>query len=945
MGRSQGWKYLGAAVVLIVALVARALLHPTLGGTRPYLTLVPAVILVLWFAGAIPAALVAVVGFVVSTLMFVPITGDWGSFSVSGLIGAIAFFLFVTVVIAFGTVLRRAREKAERAERVAAEIAESRRVTLASIGDGVITTDPAGRITFMNAEAERLSGWQLGEAAGRPIDQVFRIVSEVTRTPAELPVQQVLETGAVVGLANHTILIAHDGTERAIDDSAAPIRNAAGEIAGVVLVFHDVSSRRSTESQLRESVTELQRNQSLMQHQAALLEGVAHGRPRDDLLAIMCGAVNELAEGPRAAVLLINEDGDGVREVIAPDVDPELRRSLVAQGDRAPACLHTAPILGRDGRTIGAVVLVAPMGRTATPWEERLTSIAASIATVLFERDRAQQALERNQERLADEAGALVRLHAASRRLWSARSVSEGLEEMLDAVITLLSADMGNFQMMDPVRRRLMMAAHRGFNSGYLDLFAEVKGDETSACARVLRSGERVIIEDVETDELYAPYRPMAREIGYRTVVATPLVGRDGTTLGVLSAHFREPRSFDEQELRRLDLFIRQAVDFVERVAVETRLRDADRRKNEFLATLAHELRNPLAPMRSAIGLLRLSDAPDARERALDIMDRQVGQMVRLIDDLMDVGRITRDKLELRKEPVELATVLRHVVESAVPMLHGARQVLDVAISDAPMPLLADPARLAQVFGNLLTNASKYSAEGRRIGIEAVRQGEEVVVRVRDEGTGIAPDKLEAVFDMFTQVEPAARRSHGGLGIGLTLARRLAALHGGTLTASSPGRGQGSTFEVRLPVAAAEPEAAPRGPTRHLPSSRRVLVVDDNRDAAMTLAALLQQAGHDTEVAYDGRQAILMAASSPPEVVVLDLGMPGMNGYDVCRRLRAEPWAAGMRIIALTGWGQEADKRKSRAAGFDHHLVKPVTTEELLNAFEPAPTPHAGGSA
>lgn len=944
MGRSQGWKYLGAAVILIAALIGRGMLHPTLGSTRPYITLIPAVILVLWLSGSVPAAIIALIGFIASTLLFVPVTGEWGSITASGQVGAIGFFLITTVVIAFGTALRRARAKAERAEMVAAEVAESRRVTLASIGDGVITTNPSGGITFMNTEAERLTGWTLAEAAGRPLEQVFRIVSEATREPAELQVMKVIATGAVVGLANHTVLIAHDGTERAIDDSVAPIRNAAGENTGVVLVFHDVSSRRTAESQLRESVTELQRNQSLMQQQAALLEGVAHGRPRDDLLAIMCRAVNELADGPRAAVLVAHEGGVGVREVVAPGVDPDLRRWLVEQGERAPACLHAAPILGRDGRTMGAVALVAPLARAATPWEVRLTSIAANIATVLFERDRAQQALERNQERLADETGALVRLHAASRRLWSARTVSEGLEEMLDAVITLVSADMGNFQMMHPARRVLLMAAQRGFSSEYLDVFAEVKGDENSACARVLRTGERVIIEDVEADELYAPYRAMAREIGYRTVVATPLVGRDGSTLGVLSAHFREPRTFDDQELRRLDLFIRQAVDFVERVAVETRLRDADRRKDEFLATLAHELRNPLAPMRSAIGLLRLSDVPGTRERALDIMDRQVGHMVRLIDDLMDVGRITRDKLELRKEPVDLGTVLRHVVESAMPMLHGAHQVLEVSIPDVPMPLHADPARLAQVFGNLLTNASKYSPEGRRIGVEAVRQDGDAVVRVRDEGTGIAPDKIEAVFDMFTQVEPAARRSHGGLGIGLTLARRLTALHGGTLTASSPGRGQGSTFEVRLPLADTEPQPVPEAVRRQVPSSRKVLVVDDNRDAAMTLAALLQQAGHTTEVAYDGRQAILMAASSSPEVVVLDLGMPGMNGYDVCRRLRAEPWAAGMRIIALTGWGQEADKRKSRAAGFDHHLVKPVTTEELLDAFDTDSARHAPGS-
>jgi PAS domain S-box-containing protein len=376
-------------------------------------------------------------------------------------------------------------------------------------------------------------------------------------------------------------------------------------------------------------------------------------------------------------------------------------------------------------------------------------------------------------------------------------------------------------------------------------------------------------------------------------------------------------------------------VDVDDRKRAEEALRDADRRKNEFLAALAHELRNPLAPVRTGLEVMRANgDAPAAVRPVREMMERQVAQMARLIDDLMDVARITRGKITLRPEPTDLAAVVAAAVEASAPLVEAGGHRLTVALPPAPVRLTADPARLTQVLSNLLSNAAKYTDPGGRIWLSAGRvpgaADPALELRVRDNGVGIPAGMLARVFDPFTQVDGAADRSRDGLGIGLTLVRTLVELHGGTVEARSDGPGTGSEFVVRLPLGAG-PEPAPPPPAPAPPPGppRRVLVVDDNEDAADTLAALLSLTGHEARAAYDGPAALAAAGEFRPEVVLTDLGMPGMDGYELARRFRAEPAFRGVVLVAVTGWGQDEDRRRTAEAGFDHHLVKPVAPDAV----------------
>ena len=353
---------------------------------------------------------------------------------------------------------------------------------------------------------------------------------------------------------------------------------------------------------------------------------------------------------------------------------------------------------------------------------------------------------------------------------------------------------------------------------------------------------------------------------------------------------------------------------------------EADERKNQFLATLAHELRNPLAPIRNAIGLLRRTGSSGTAAPAYEIIDRQVNQMVRLIDDLMDVSRITRGKIELRRATVDLADVIVAAVETSRPLIDAAKHELTVSLPAEEVLLDADAMRLAQVFANLLNNAAKYTDPGGRISIAAKRDEDDALVTVSDTGVGMPAESLSRVFEMFAQADSRDRRARTGLGIGLSLARSLVEMHGGSLTAASEGKGKGSSFVVRLPLdrsgsvrARSSAAVAPR-----IRERQRILVVDDNRDAADTLGGLLQVIGADVRVAYDGAAALEAIGAFRPSVVMLDLGMPGMDGYEVARRIRAQPGSGDTTLIALTGWGQASDRQRTQQAGFHHHLVKPV---------------------
>jgi PAS domain S-box-containing protein len=385
--------------------------------------------------------------------------------------------------------------------------------------------------------------------------------------------------------------------------------------------------------------------------------------------------------------------------------------------------------------------------------------------------------------------------------------------------------------------------------------------------------------------------------------------------------------------------------DLTQRRHVEE-LQEASRQMGEFIAMLAHELRNPLAPIRNALqvmGLRRLGDPQ--LEWCRDVLERQVLHLGHLVDDLLDVNRITSGKILLKPEAVDLASVIERAVESSTPLLQQRRHRLEIDLPGTPLVVRADPTRLSQVFLNLLNNAAKYTPEGGVVRIGASAEGEHAVVRVRDNGVGIASDLLPKIFDLFVQGSRTLDRSEGGLGIGLTLVREIVRLHGGRVAVSSPGPMLGSEFAVSLALlrtGAAEPQKNGENRKEHAaPFSRRVLVVDDNRDSADSMAMLLRATGHEVETAHDGPGALERAPHYLPEYVLLDIGLPGMNGYTVAERLRALPGLRNVKVIAMTGYGQEEDRKRSREAGFDHHLVKPVDFDTLCSILGPDEAPAA----
>jgi PAS domain S-box-containing protein len=626
--------------------------------------------------------------------------------------------------------------------------------------------------------------------------------------------------------------------------------------------------------------------------------------------------------------------GKPITLIIPPELQQE-ERQILEQLKRGERIDHFETVrVRKDGRRLAISLTVSPIRNL------RGEIVGASkVGRDISEGQRAEQALRASEEQLLAEATALARLNEWSSRLWRSKSLKEGLDEMLLAVIELLGADKGNIQLISEESKVCVIAAQRGFQQDFLEFFREVSVADDSACGRALRSGQRIIIEDVEADAPFEPFRGIARAADFRAVVSTPLIGGDGKPLGILSTHFRSIHRPTEPELRRLDLYARQACDFIQRCKMEQilqrseeALRDADRRKDEFLALLAHELRNPLAPIRYALATAKKPGRTlDQQKRAEEVIERQVAHMSRLLDDLLDVSRITRGTLELKKTRTELTSVLGAAIEAARPILDAKHHSLALDLPKEAVRLEADPVRLAQVFSNLVINAAKYTDAGGHIQLRAAQEGSEVVVAVSDNGIGISPEMMPRLFTLFSQAHPALGRSEGGLGVGLALVRGLITLHGGRIEAHSDGADRGSVFVVRLPIGEPPPEVSKIGvDADNSPAARlRVIVVDDNRDAADLCAVLLGLSGHDVQSAYSGSRALALAETFHPHVLLLDIGLPDVNGYELARTIRAAPWGRGVVLIAVTGWGQTDDRRRAFDAGFDHHLTKPIAPETI----------------
>jgi len=769
----------------------------------------------------------------------------------------------LAALIGFSTVLVRHLRARDQAQALISAQGERLRVTLESIGDAVIATDLDGRISSVNRVAASLTGWRAEEARGQPLDAVFRIVNEATRDPVESPATRALHDGMIVGLANHTVLIAKDGSETPIDDSAAPIRDPQGRVHGAILVFRDITERKAAEREIGQAQARLQRVVTDM-----AIPTMVFAEDGEIVLVnaawtgISGFAASELRTLSAWIQRAYGERADAMAAVIArlfdleESVDNGEREITTASGEKRIWHFVTAPI-GRDAK--GRRMLV-------------------SNAIDVTERRRLEQALAEK------EARTRLAMEAANYGGWE---WDRGSGEMIwtDKMRELLDVDPD-----EPI----------GF-----ELFQKRLHPDDRA------RRERAVAEAWVTGMLEAEYR---------------VIRRDGE-LRWISSRGRVITSADGHQ-RMLGV----VGDISEQKRALAALEDADRRKDEFLATLAHELRNPLAPLRNSLAILqRTADDPATFAKASGVMERQLSHLVRLIDDLLDVSRISLDKLALRVELADLGAVIEHAVEAIRPAAERAGHVLEVHLPERPVKLQADRARLSQVFSNLIGNACKFTPDGGRVAVDARVAGANAVVSVRDNGIGIAPERIGGVFEMFAQIDNSLERAHGGLGVGLTLVRRLVGMHGGSVVASSAGLGQGSEFVVTLPLTQDAVDATARGaPAAAAPvGRRRMLVVDDNGDSAESLALLLSLAGHETHVAHSGPEALDRADALRPDAVLLDLGLPGISGYEVCRRLRAAAWAREIPIVAITGWGQADDRQRSKDAGFDAHLVKPVVFGEL----------------
>jgi signal transduction histidine kinase/DNA-binding response OmpR family regulator len=472
------------------------------------------------------------------------------------------------------------------------------------------------------------------------------------------------------------------------------------------------------------------------------------------------------------------------------------------------------------------------------------------------------------------------------------------------------------------------------------------------AVERVLANGKTELLHQLDITFPPSLCEPAPGENIIRSAVVVPLRAR-GRTLGVLTlAHGPSGRRHEPGDVALAEDLASRAAIALDNARLYKEVETADRQKNEFLSMLAHELRNPLAPIRNAAQILKVKvpDQPQVRW-AREVIDRQLSHLVRLVDDLLDISRITRGKIRLQSESVDVATVVAQAVEASRPIIEQSGHRLEVELPEEPVRLIGDPARLAQVLTNLLNNAAKYTENGGCVWLKAEREGDTAVIRVRDTGIGIPPDMLSAIFDLFTQADRSLDRAQGGLGVGLTLVKNLVEMHEGTVTAHSEGPGRGSEFVVRLPLklekgrgGAGEKENGSISHSPPLPFSPsgfiplRVLLVDDNVDAVESLSVLLHAAGYQLRAAHDGASAIAAALEFQPDVAVLDIGLPVMNGYDVARRLRAHPQTRNAALVAVTGYGREEDRRLAHEAGFDHHLTKPVeftVLQQLLGSLHP----------
>jgi PAS domain S-box-containing protein len=828
-----------------------------------------------------------------------------------------------------------------------------------SSDDAILSLDLDGHISTWNQGAERVYGYSREEAVGRHIS--FLMPKE-RHDDSEKLLAAVKEGRPLDHFV--TRRKRKDGTLIDVSLTVSPIHNAAGQVIGASKISRDVTERKRAAERQRLLIEAGRILGSSLDYEATLadlcrlvvpdfadwcaLDVVSEeGLPRRIHVAHEDPALAELARTFRKRYPPRPDDPRGLMKVLRtgePEFVSEISDEMLvsaARDDEHLRMLRELKLrsvlivpLSVSGRTIGALTLVG--SQESRRFDEADLELAGEIA------DRAALAVEnarlfagaREAVRIRDEA---IALHKAIEQSLThlveasgSLSASLDLPSVFSAVLTLsrklIAADAYAVWRYHPESNRWGIELGSGLSDEFQAATVPGKG-ETAAVPE-----SPIVAEDVQSFSALDPRGEAYGKEGIRSAMVIPLKVR-GRAGGTLVFYYRAKHHFSPIEVRVGTALANLAGSAVGTAELYQELRENDQRKDEFLAMLAHELRNPLSAISNAVLLARQPQVePKALEWSRQVVERQTGKLARLIDDLMDVSRITRGKIQLKKESVDARRLLQSAADSLRSLIDERKHEVSVSSGPGLLRLYADPVRIEQVLVNLLTNAAKYTPSGGRIWARVERKDSSLVFTVKDNGRGIEPDFLPHIFELFTQGERSIARSESGLGIGLTIVRKLVEMHGGSVSAQSDGPGQGSLFTVRLPASeqdALESMASPLQPKiaeQHL----KILVVDDNEDTARGLAKILGLFGHEVETAFDGPSAVQAARNFEPDVVVLDIGLPGMTGYEVARSLRGEKFGDKLLVIALSGYGQDEDRRRSHEAGFDYHLVKPVDHTALL---------------
>jgi len=895
---------------IAAALALRYALTPWLGTTFPLATVFTAIAFVVWRAGAGPALLTALGGWAAVGFLFRGGINYFGGLTINELLGFAMYLLASLPIIALGESMRSAQRRLlERQEALSTtNLALENKVEaqsllaaiVASSEDAIISKTLDGIITSWNRGAERLFGWRADEAIGQSIHLIV---------PPELRDQErrFLEQLRVGEPVEHLDVerVRKDGTRVHISVTISPVYDRHGCIIGASKTARDITPRKRWEANLMRS-EEAQR----------LLVGMHDAtRGLEDASIVMREIVTRVGVHFNVTRCAYGEVDAQQNQI---DITRGYTRDLPTVAGRYPLDAFGTLMIGelKAGRTaVINDVNTDPLTDTPLARDTYAKMQIRSLICVPVVRGsqlRSVLVMCDTEPRLWEADDASVLEQVAERTLFAIESAraAQALREHRDVMqLAMSTAHMGAWTrdlLLDtvwwsPEFAELLGMSPDDTNYDRNRLFGQVKAEDRLRLPGIIEAALEAH-QDYQVDFEFQH----ARTGEWRW----------------MEARGRAEYNAEGRPTKLYGL----AIDITDRRRAVEALQEADRRKDEFLATLAHELRNPLAPINAGLHILRSAPSAPQASTALEIMERQVGQMVRLVDDLLDVARITTGKVEVRRERFDLGDAIRDALETTEPSFNLANAKLTVTGPPEPIFVNGDRTRLAQVFANLLNNSVKYSEPGRPIAISVWRDGGDAVIKVRDEGIGIQPDLLPRVFDMFRQADRAGGRSRGGLGIGLSLVKRIVELHGGAVTAHSDGLGHGSEFIVRIP-SLADARASERKPAPALngvASRRRILVVDDNQDAAESLAALLAIIGHDTRMAHDGSDAVKQAGDFRPEIVFLDIGMPVLDGHETAKLIRQQPWGKDMVLVALTGWGQTEDRRRSKDAGFNHHLVKPA---------------------